>query len=425
MGNGAFSVAATASPNLHGEQASRVASHGLQVCVSTLAGRVYCWGGNDNGQVGNGVNAAVPGPTTIAGLSGVVKIDVGPTHVSAALSAANAMTWGENLFGELGVGTELQHFAPVAVSGLANVQRTASGRSHTCVVTSGGSVSCFGAGNWGQLGNGATSNSLTPVAASLTNATLVVSGENHSCARLGDASVVCWGLNNAGQLGTNNLLSTSTPTAVVGLSGVVDLTAGRNHTCAVRAGSGTSEAVCWGENSNGQLSQPLTTLFSSTPMLVTLSGGAEPTAIGAGDTHTCVVVSGGTLRCWGGNALGQLGNNATTDSALPVTVAGINDAAIVVGGANHTCTLSNGQAVDCWGGNGFGQLGSGVPGRAAHSSPIRVSGLSPATFLAAGGDTTCAVLQTGAVSCWGHRGFGQTGDGNVTHVPAPLEVTGF
>jgi alpha-tubulin suppressor-like RCC1 family protein len=128
--------------------------------------------------------------------------------------------------------------------------------------------------------------------------------------------------------------------------------------------------------------------------------------VSAGETHTCAIVSDGSVQCWGFNQSGQLGNNTTTNSLTTVTVAGLSNAVGLATGLNHTCALQSSGTVSCWGENNAGQLGNGTP-TAASLVPVAVQGLTNTVALAAGEKHTCALSANGAVSCWGDNFFGQ------------------
>ncbi|MCK5688830.1 RCC1 repeat-containing protein, partial [Myxococcota bacterium] len=142
--------------------------------------------------------------------------------------------------------------------------------------------------------------------------------------------------------------------------------------------------------------------------------------------HSCALLSAGTVKCWGANGDGQLGNGAAnTDEVTPVDVSGLSDVAAIVAGYHHNCALLNSGAVKCWGDNYSGQLGDGGT-NPLESTPVDVSGLANVIAITAGGSHSCALLDTGAVKCWGSDYYGQLGDsGYNTDSTTPVDVVGL
>ena len=220
----------------------------------------------------------------------------------------------------------------------------------TCALLNNGMVQCWGYNLLGQLGNGTTTNSSVPVMVSgITNATAITAGGGHNCAALTDGAVLCWGYNEYYELGngTTDTCTTCTmycvpfpcaptPVTVAGISNATAVTAGLNHTCAVLAGG---MVQCWGYGVDGELGNDAQTL-SSVP--VTVSGITNASAVAAGWDHTCALLTDGTVQCWGSNRLGQLGNGTTTTSFVPVPVTGITNATAVAAGDEHACALLSG-----------------------------------------------------------------------------------
>ncbi|HVZ51555.1 MAG TPA: Ig-like domain repeat protein [Pseudolabrys sp.] len=323
-----------------------------------------------------------------------------------------------------------------------------AGDSHTCAVTSAGGVKCWGNNAYGQLGNATNSQTFNPnptpldVAGLSSGVVALAAGAYHTCALTSAGGVKCWGSNTYGQLGntTNNNSSAANPTPVdvPGLSsGVVALTAGLTHTCALTSAGGVK---CWGSNYFGQLGNATNTGNSNpnpTPVNVAgLSSGVV--ALAAGTYHTCALTSAGGVKCWGSNVFGQLGT--TTNSATgipnptPLDVTGLSSGVIAIaagGGSNgpsHTCALTNSGGVKCWGSNSFGELGNTTGSGGANPTPLDVTGLTDVAAISAGGAHSCAILTSGAGVCWGYNGAGQLG--NLTNSatsnanPTPLSVDG-
>jgi alpha-tubulin suppressor-like RCC1 family protein len=205
--------------------------------------------------------------------------------------------------------------------------------------------------------------------------------------------------------------------AVTPIVGVIS--SGWGHTCAIAT---SSSIRCWGVNEFGTLGNGTTTDLDANPLPGEVSSpGSDISAVGAGLNHTCAVVGGG-VRCWGWNGYGQLGTGDFADRTSPASVATSGTVTKVVGGSSHTCAIVGG-GVQCWGNNDQGQLGNGQPGcdpedpfECKSSTPVTVSGLSGVTALAAGTFHTCA-LAGGAVFCWGANYSGQLGAGG------PIEPT--
>jgi prepilin-type N-terminal cleavage/methylation domain-containing protein len=190
-----------------------------------------------------------------------------------------------------------------------------------------------------------------------------------------------------------------------------------SHSCALLS-NGTVK--CWGANWDGQLGDGSTT-ERSTP--VTVAGIAGAVAIDTSHSHTCVVLSDGTAKCWGANWNGELGNGTTTASLVPVSVSGLSGATAITVGSTYSCALLSNGTVKCWGVNWNGQLGDGTTD--ASSTPVTVSGISNAVAVKTGLSHTCALLSDGTVKCWGYNGDNQLGDGNRwIDSPTPVTVLG-
>ena len=278
------------------------------------------------------------------------QVSSGASH-TCALSTDDGMVqcWGYNTSGQLGNGTLTNSTTPIAVSGISTAVSVSAGVSHTCAVLNNGTVQCWGNNASGKLGNGTIANSTTPIAVSgISTAVSVSAGNSHTCAALNNGTVQCWGLNQYGQLGNGTTTDSSTPVTVSGISTAVSVSAGVSHTCAVLSG-GT--VMCWGYNYDGQLGHGTTITLPpygiSTPVAV--SGISTGVAVSAANAHTCAALSDGTVKCWGDNSYGKLGNGTTTNSSVPVTASGISSAVAVSTGFFYTCAALSDGSAKCWG----------------------------------------------------------------------------
>ena len=337
--------------------------------------------------------------------------------------------------------------------------------------------------------------------APLLNAVQVAVGDRHTCALIDNSeaaaslseatsdpetagyAVKCWGANGLGQLGDGTQMDRSIPVDVVGLSsGVQAIAAGDNHTCALTNAGGVK---CWGSNTRGQLGNGTQTdRGAGLPVPVDVAGlSSGVQAIAAGDYHTCALVSSGKgsaaqptttdkpgtegfgVKCWGGNAHGQLGDGTQTVRTTPVDVVGLSSGVYAIAaGGRHICALvSSGKGsaaqstttdgpetedfgVKCWGDNAHGQLGDGT--QTVRTTPVDVLGLASGVVAIAAdggytGDHTCALTNSGqssaslsatadnpgaggfAVKCWGDNAHGQLGDGTTTSRSTPVDVKGL
>ncbi len=295
----------------------------------------------------------------------------------------------------------------------------ATGANHACARTTDAGVLCWGSNGDGQLGNGTTTPSSVPLATSglASGVVAITAGDRHGCALDQGGGVQCWGYNQYGQLGNATTTNSSVPVAVSGLaSGVAGISLGAQHGCALSSGGGVQ---CWGLNSNGQLGNDATPISNVPVAVAGLASGVA--AIAVGGFHSCALSLAGGVQCWGFNESGQLGNASTTDSDVPVAVVGLaSGVTAIAAGAHHTCALTVGGGVQCWGLNYSGQLGNGATTNS--SIPVAVSGVS--IGIAAGDSHTCALTPSGGVQCWGLNGSGQLGNGSTTNSSVPVGVSG-
>jgi alpha-tubulin suppressor-like RCC1 family protein len=297
-----------------------------------------------------------------------------------------------------------------------------AGSDHTCALIDDGSVTCWGQ-NGGRLGNGVDAAYSPPMTVvGLDGVVSVSAGDAHTCAVLEDGTARCWGGNSDGQLGNGSTAFSAVPVAVSGLTGALSISAGGSHTCALRASGLTRTVRCWGANDLGQLGNGTTTA-SSVPVTVPglTSTFVGPAAVAAATVSTCALLDDGTARCWGDNGDGQLGNGSFANTATPVLVNGLTGVASLDTRFINTCATVTSGEVRCWGANQAGQLGNGTAS-APSTVAVPVMGLRDAVGVSVGSSFACAARTTGAVVCWGDNDFGRLGDGSGTDSPVPVPV---
>ena len=394
-------------------------------CALLTTGGVKCWGNNNRGQLGDGTKIDRWTPVDVIGLaSGVASIEAGGLDTCAVTIGGGAKCWGSNNGGRLGDGTTIDRWTPVDVvglnSGVAKIRTNDAGGAHTCAVTTSGGAKCWGWNQFGQLGVGNTNGSNVPVDVSgLTSGVSDIAlGTWHTCATT-SSGVKCWGDSSFGQLGNALTATQTTPAGVIGLEGgALGVTTGRDHSCALLS---ANSIKCWGSNFSGELGDGTTIGRLSPTAVISLTGSVS--AISAGGEHSCALLTNGGIDCWGDNYAGQLGNGLAINHTTPTDVTGLASGVTGVAlGSYHVCALANG-GVKCWGDNGFGQLGAGT---IITSTPVEVSGLSTGvTAIDAGTLHTCALTDGGGVKCWGDNRSGQLGDGTTTNQFTPIDVSGL
>jgi alpha-tubulin suppressor-like RCC1 family protein len=402
-----------------------ITAGGGHTCALNAEGKAYCWGYNDAGQVGKGFTSA--SESTPAAVPGTYDaIEAGGYH-TCGLSQGLASCWGWNARGQAGTGALGGNvLIPTQVVGGNAFIKLSAGYEHTCAVSIDLAAFCWGSNDAGELGIGvAGTDSASPVGVTGLDAVSdITAGLKFACALSSEATVECWGRKGHGELGDgllggNNPQSfESAPVSVYQLSGVSALGSARgSHVCTTTPAG----RRCWGDNSLGQVGQGLPPEDTATAMSV--DGAVDVAALASQDYHTCALTDSGTVRCWGANDSGQLGQSHTRNLPVPVTVAGIGVAQALAVGHHHACALNTIDEVYCWGHNGSGQLGVGDTD--PHLGPQKVIGLAPGIFqLAAGRQHTCALHSDRHISCWGNNQVGQLGNGSsdaASPVPVALD----
>ena len=368
--------------------ATAVSAGGRQTCALLAGGSAECWGYDNYGQLGDARTSSTTNvPVAVIGLSGAVQVSSGYGFTCALVTGGTVECWGFNANGQLGDGTGTGSLSPVNVLGLTGPVASISSASGggTCAVITGGAVQCWGSNAYDELGpGGGAFLEATTVSGLSGPAVAVATGERHSCALINDGTVQCWGAQWSGELGDGSYSASSpTPETVLGvggvghLQGVTAVTTGAFFTCALLSG-GTVD--CWGDNSTGELGNGYGNpgIAQSYPTPVPVSGISGAVRLSAAGYHTCAVVSGGTVRCWGDNNEGELGDGTNVFAGVPSTVSGISGASdVTTGGGSaleeQSCALLSGGSVDCWGSNAEGQLGNGSSTNS--NTPVSVTGL--------------------------------------------------
>ncbi|NDD97506.1 MAG: hypothetical protein EBZ93_08405, partial [Actinobacteria bacterium] len=463
-----------------GRTAISISAGSNHTCSLLDDNSVKCWGDNTNGQLGLGdTNARGDGASEMGNSLGVVPLGVAATSVIASdtttcatINGGQLKCWGANVFGQLGIGsTNSQGDGSGEIAGLAAVNlgtgRTAigvaPGYEFTCALLDDQSLKCWGRNGIGELGIGTAEggiigdhaigdtagemgNSLTAV--NLTTSFPVASmalTQWSSCAMFVNGKVKCWGRSHYGQLGYEDLLTRGDGASEMGENlpfvnlgtgrTAVSITSGWAHVCVLLD---NGSVKCWGYNSDGELGigDAIEKGLGAGQMgdnlvAVNLGTGRTAVAISAGEYHTCAILNGGDVKCWGRNDLGQLGlgdtNNRGDGSGemgdnLPVVNLGSGRTAVSIsGGQYHTCARLDNNTLKCWGHSGDGALGYGDtatrgddPNEMGENLPVVNVGLGRTVVMVKAGAThSCAILDNDGLKCWGDNFFGELGQGDT------------
>jgi len=456
---GAHTALPHASPALRALNPERVAMGAEHACYfDTDAVRLYCFGDNTRGQLGDGTTETRTGPVRVDADALVTPVRAqvaGARHTCAIVGEgwSEVQCWGDNRLDQAGAPSPSLATRPITVDHDfdAPVAALAAGDAFTCALSD-GSVVCWGDDDAGQLGAPPAETDGSPhQVAGISDATAIAAGGRHACALLTDGRVLCWGADDDAQLGGGDgptglpvevrydaalaqrpacdepgapIEDTSCrqcgPDArVAGCAFGCDdgdcraperLAAGGDHGCALLT---SGSAVCWGSNAFGQLASP--------PEAGEDVRGPTPVplpalrAIDAGRSHTCAVTTGGRVYCWGRAENGQLGvSTAAPYRSTPSEVPQVSGATHVVTRRDRTCVATDGPGLYCWGDELF--LGDdGSVDFEDSPDPVQPVGMGTVHALVMGAQHACALAErdsagdTRDVFCWGESDRGQLG----------------
>ncbi len=253
LGNGSL-LSASRPVDVHGiDNATSASVGGSHACVVRQGGVVSCWGSNLKGQLGRGTSTdSEPTPSDIPNFGSVSALAAGVTHTCALTTAATVFCWGGNEYGQLGIGTTDSQTTPQQIPSLSDVVSIAAGGYHTCAVRGDGTVWCWGSNTSGELGVGdyADQRSEPTLVPGSMDIAQIAAGTWHTCAVKASGSVLCWGENTEGQLGQGDNYVRWTPVPVPDVAAAVAISTSSSATCVLEQ---DKSVECWGANYHGQL----------------------------------------------------------------------------------------------------------------------------------------------------------------------------
>jgi len=376
----------------------------------------------DGGPTGTGGTSGAGGRGGAGGggapLGPVTTVSTSYFH-TCAISRGALFCWGKNDDGQLGLGDTAPHRTPMRVGNDADWADVQVAEVSSLGRKSDGTIWSFGGNDRGQLGQGdlMARNKPTPIGND-ADWIAIATRFDHACALKVDGTVWCWGAGNEGQLGQNEPgrdgLDRTEPTKITTLNDVAMVDTGQGHTCAILR---NRTLWCWGRNTSSILSQG-----EGTPERikhpVQVEQAADWQRIRAGQSGSCGL-RGGRVYCWGKvNDHSQPGSPEDTDVPVPTDIGGPKGAIDLTFNTFGGCLFDAQGAGACWGRNQEGQLGLGDAEVRNDVVALPIGGW---TWLSAGWFSTCGV-NDGQVWCTGENKDGQIGLGSVSRVSSFVKV---
>lgn len=401
-----------------------LAAGGSHTCFIGADENVYCWGANEYGQAGPRTQF-VDSPVAMAvqGLPpGAVEIAAGFFHTCSRHRDGTVWCWGAGTDGQAGPGGLDVELPPQQVTGVTDAVNVAAGGNTTCALSSGGVVMCWGENELGQLGDGTTTSRAEPRAIAGLTAIAIGLGDNHACALNSDGAYQCWGSDWDGELGDGNYENRTQPNPPSPQRGLIAIDGGAQFTCAV---DDQGVASCWGLASDGQVGNFTRTNAALAPL--TVPAGGPVAAVSVGSRTACAIRRDGQVACWGFGGHGQVGDGRS-NAVLPQQVP-LAQVRMISAGEHNTCAVHGPVAtetVSCWGDN-RDEVASTTGQLALAPTPVTRPWTGSVAELTLGGHHACVRTSSDQVWCWGDNGSGQLGDGtnNTTPVPRRAGITTF
>ncbi len=420
---------------------AKISTSGTLTCAITASGSAYCSGSDSVGQLGNGAvtTGTQHDPLIVSDVTDFIDIEAGVDAACGIRKGREVVCWGNDANGELGNGpgvtanqttpvkTNIRNAIAISIGDLShtaiidnsatdavvadkNLNLIAAGRESGCTIIKDGGAACWGDDTNGELGNGTiTGTQYTPTAVNDAGPWMQISNSvgstafGHACGIKGDGSAWCWGYGGDGQLGNGTSTQTSPVVVDVATRKWSQVSVGAGYACGLEP---DGEMYCWGVG------------FGATPTQA--QAGKVWTKISAGRGNTCGITKDGRAWCWGEDALGQLGNGATTTTTQTTAVEISGDGPWVdISAGDVSCGIKSNGTLWCW-----GDLTSAAITGWDNTVPQLMMDIGPWVKVKSARRNVCAIKANGTLWCFGEGSDYMNGNNSTTDYAYPQLVFG-
>ena len=383
-----------------------IVNNPLNTAYINVDNTLYMMGDNTYGQLGQGDTINRSSPVQIGTGTWSTVVISGSGHVLAISSNGTLFTWGNNTYNELGQSDLVvaNRSSPVTIGTDANWTKISVGNNYSIAVNNTGAMYTWGRNDWGQLG--------TIVPLSYTNIGAGIASRN-------DGKLYTWGTNTPyGQVGDGTTINRSAPTQISGVTlasiSWTSVSGSLNNSASIRI---NSTLWAWGDNTYGQLGQ-VDTIPRSNPVQIGISSWTQ---VHVNSDNIFAIRSDGKLFSWGNNNVGQLGTGDTINYSSPVQIGSDSWNQIVASTTGHALGIKTDGTLWAWGNNQYNELGLNEPTQTNYSSPVQI-GTSSWTKVSAGSNNSFAIRDGGSLFGWGRNQYGQIGDATTNNRSSPVQI---